>query len=355
MVSLIKYGILFCFMLILLSACSKKAYEALYPTLNDGKYDTEFPYRNCADQLDEISKSVKKLFVMIDYSVYSFDYEQNISLADLQGLAADTLLSLSSSLSYKNEANSGTATIIQYDDSRIALLSCAHIVSFPDTVYTYFDDNDYNTVDPVQGIAIKTRQRNFFRGHEHGNNLEILAIDREQDIAFIGKEIHKADLVMQPFHYPMGDSDQLEWGSFVYVMGFPLGYQMITRGIVSRPIHGKEGSFLIDASFNEGFSGGIVLAIRDGVPNFELVGLGKSASATLENILVPAKNQHEMVYNPNIPYEDEVYVNLKKNVNYGITTAVSTKAIRKFYRKNKNEFLEMGYDFSKFFEAETRE
>ena len=30
------------------------SYEAVYPTLSDGKYDSEFPYRNCSEQLEDI-------------------------------------------------------------------------------------------------------------------------------------------------------------------------------------------------------------------------------------------------------------------------------------------------------------
>ena len=33
----------------------------------------------------------------------------------------------------------------------------------------------------------------------------------------------------------MGDASRLTWGSFVYVLGYPQGYPMVTRGIVSLP------------------------------------------------------------------------------------------------------------------------
>ncbi len=49
-------------------------------------------------------------------------------------------------------------------------------------------------------------------------------------------------------------------------------------------------------------------------------------------------------------YEGKVYVNLKKDVNYGITIAISTKAIRDFYKDNR-EYLEYkGYYLEPVFE-----
>jgi hypothetical protein len=127
---------------------------------------------------------------------------------------------------------------------------------------------------------------------------------------------------------------------------------MITRGIVSKPIQRNDDIFLIDASFNEGFSGGVVLAIKDGVPNFELVGLGKSASASYENILVPEEKEYEKRYNEDVPYEGEVYVTRKREVNYGITRAISSNAIVKFYNKNRKEMLEKGYNLDMIFGKE---
>jgi hypothetical protein len=127
---------------------------------------------------------------------------------------------------------------------------------------------------------------------------------------------------------------------------------MITRGIVSKPKARQSDYFLIDASFNQGFSGGIVLAIKDGVPNFELVGLGKSASASFENIIIPEKKDYEKVYNPESPYEGELFVELKKNVNYGVTKAISTEAVRGFYKDHRTELMELGFDLDHFFLAE---
>lgn len=179
--------------------------------------------------------------------------------------------------------------------------------------------------------------------------MKILAIDVNQDIAILGEEVDKEkNREVHVFNYPMGDSDELEWGSFVYIIGYPSGYQMITRGIVSTPGGKHKKNFLIDALFNKGISGGIVLAIRDGVPNFEMVGMAKSVAANYENILVPEEESHVRKYNPSMPYEGNSYVKVKKNINYGITYSVASNSIRDFINDHQIELAEQGYLFNQF-------
>ena len=50
--------------LLMTSRCGTN-YEAVYPTLSDGKYDSEFPYRNCSEQLEDIAGSLSKLDVLV--------------------------------------------------------------------------------------------------------------------------------------------------------------------------------------------------------------------------------------------------------------------------------------------------
>jgi hypothetical protein len=110
---------------------------------------------------------------------------------------------------------------------------------------------------------------------------------------------------------------------------------MITRGIVSNTRDNMSDSFLIDALFNRGFSGGIILAIRDGVPNFELVGLAKSVSAKNEYLLTPSTASGKLDYNPSYPYDGDIFVKRYEGINYGITYTISTDDINKFINDNK--------------------
>ena len=52
------------------TSCTKKIYDVIYPTLSDGRYDSEFPYRNASEQLEEISNSVKMINYLAYYKAY---------------------------------------------------------------------------------------------------------------------------------------------------------------------------------------------------------------------------------------------------------------------------------------------
>ncbi len=337
-------GIVIVFMLT--AGCKTYTLKTVYPTLSDGKYDTEFPYKTCSKQLGEIAKSVKKLHCIAEYKTYVFTPEMGVT-APL--ITKDLLKQDGVIKKFDSESVIGTSTIIYFDQNKIAVLASAHVVSYPDTVFGYFEGLEKDGREVIHSVSIKSRQLNYIRDLPLKENLEILAIDEKEDIVVLGQEIdQQRRSEIHVFDYPLGDSDELEWGSFVYIMGYPSGYQMITKGIVSLPGGNYKKDFLIDGLFNKGISGGIVLAVRDGVPNFEIVGMAKSVAANYENVLVPEEESHEKKYNAGEPYEGNVYVKMRKDISYGITYSVSSNSIREFLEKNRIEFAEKGYIFSEF-------
>lgn len=334
-------------LLIILSACGTTTYESVYPTLSDGKYDSEFPYRNCSEQLEEISLSLTKLDVLVFYRTYSFAREDAISLVQIRS-NKDKMEKLGGTKDIFSESVGGTALSILSDNNRMAFLTCSHVVDFPDTVISYFPYPDNNI---IQVIGIKARQQNNISLLPDGSDLEILAIDSKEDIAILGKETNgEQNDYIDAITYPMGDSEELEWGSFVYIMGFPLGHAMITRGIVSDPKRIKKGSFLIDAVFNHGFSGGPVIAVRDGVPNFEIVGMVKSSAAVNRYYFTPRETDNLTELNFNESYKGELKLVSEKDIKYGITFSVTSGTLREFYKKNRQQLEDKGYYLDEFFD-----
>lgn len=339
--------ITYIFYFVLLTSCSNSTYETIYPTLSDGKYDSEFPYRNCSEQLKSISKSAKKISSVVFYNIYEFDISQQVTKDKIN---TEFLKNNSIKKDIFSESIVGTATIIYKDLAHVALLTCAHIINFQDTIISHFELSGTSKYY-IKTITIKKQQQHYIPDLILGEKFEVIAIDIKNDIAILGLETEPENIKKAiVFPYPAGKSNKLEWGSFVYIMGYPLGLQMITRGIVSRPAKNKNDSFLIDAVFNHGFSGGLVLAIKDGVPNFELVGIAKSASANYENYLVPEISNGRMTYSQNLPYEGPVFVEAKESINYGITFSITMETLQAFYRKNKTSLLSKGYNLSDFFE-----
>lgn len=329
-----------------LTSCSKKTLQTVYPTLSDGRYDSEFPYRNCSKELDKISKTVKKLYCLVEYDNYFFDYDDKMQ----PGLIIDKRYKdIAYQKSFFSESVHGTATIIYRDEHRVAVISCAHVVDYPDTLYAWFYDGLGNKTDVLESVSIKRKQQNFIRDLPGDGLLNIIAMDQKKDVVILGNRFDDLGYDIRSFDYPTGNAGKLEWASFVYILGYPGGHQMVTRGIVSNPDPGQKGEFLIDALFNQGVSGGVVLAVKDGVPNFELVGLARAVSAKFKNVIKPGKESHQELYNPNIPYEGDVFVKLEKEINYGVTFTIAIESIADFYLENRELITKQGYMLDNFF------
>jgi hypothetical protein len=51
-----------------------------YPNLYDGKYDSEFPYRNSSEQLEEISNTISLVNSIAFYRTYHFEINDSITI-----------------------------------------------------------------------------------------------------------------------------------------------------------------------------------------------------------------------------------------------------------------------------------
>lgn len=325
-------------------SCANRIYEVAYPTLNDGKYDSEFPYRNCSKELQKVVNTVKKVNCTAYYEAYTFPLDAKITRDDLdKGL----LRKYEESKYYYSSSVSGTATVLYFRNNRVGLLTCAHIVDFPDTAIVYDNSPGQPRDRYIHSVSFKTRQSNYIAELPDEGDLEILAMDKQLDAAILGMQLPGTSTTLIPvLDYPVGKAKELEWGSFVYLIGYPIGYKMITKGIVSNPNRDRKGAFLVDALFNEGFSGGIVLAVKDGVPNFELVGMAKAVSVSYENYLAPGEDTNRDKFDPYLPYEGPVYVQVRKEINYGITHVISMESIVDFIKDNHRQLAKAGYDFT---------
>jgi len=330
----------------LLNNCSSTSYKDVYPILRDGKYDSEFPYKGASNELRDISLTVQRIHSSIFYKTYTFSQDSNFKIKDLKN--AD-LKKLAITEGYADQSTSGTGTTIYFNDGKVAILTCAHVVQFPDTVISYFPDSEGTFTDIIQAIFLRERQAIYAAGFPEGSEFDLLIADNKNDLALIGKDYKILSNVRFPvLSYPTGKAKELDWGTFVYIFGYPINYQMVTKAIVSNPNRDDYGSFLVDAVVNNGMSGSPVLAIRDGVPNFELVGMIQWVPEEEDNILVPRKLKNNERYNPIVPYEGEEYVKRFSSIRYGIAKVISSEAILEFLRKNKEVLYSKKYYLDKF-------
>lgn len=334
---------------VLFLSCTTTVYKEIHSAVPTGKYDSHFPSQNCSEQLETIAESVRMVSCIAYYRTYIFSRDAKIHANDVHD---PSLTDRAMKLQYVNRSASGAATIVSSDNGRIALLTCAHVVDFPDTILAYYRDETRKVSEFVYSISIKDRQSIYTAAIPGARNLDVLAIDKGLDLVLIGQKLdsNKPILGFPPFSYPIGRAKELEWGSFVYVFGYPLGYRLITTGIVSSPNRDQYGSFLTDAVLNKGFSGGIVLAVRDGVPNFELVGVVKLIPGQQQFYLAPARQDESIQYEPDVPYTGNAFVESRTDVDYGVALTVPAELIIEFLQKNQNSLSKDGYDLRPFLE-----
>lgn len=342
LITMHKFYCLICIVLsLLLFSCKTLEQNNEAIILQDNKYDSEFPSKSVSKQLNYISSTVKKLDVLAFYSNYFFPKDSNIIINNIN----DSLLaSFSKTNTITHESVLGTTSIIYADNSIIGLLTCAHVVDFSDTLYSYYDPE--NII--LKSISIKIKQQNHVGSLEAGEPIEIVAINKKQDIALLIKKAIPFNQRTPVLNYPVGSIKDLQWGSLVYIMGYPLGNLMVTRAIASITSKIKTGIFVTDALYNHGISGSPVFAIRDGIPNFELIGMASSAAAQQSNILTTDdefKTNNEL----QTPYYGDIFVDKKKLISYGVTYSISIDEIITFINFNEKHILDAGFDINMFF------
>lgn len=326
---------------LLISGCTTVTYDSIYPTLKDGRYDSEFPYRSTSAELESISQSIQRVISSAFYRVYVFDEKVNLTFEDIH---KQKISKLAVKEFLVDNSSSGTALVVYSENGNVALVTCSHIINFPDTLVAYKSDEIGKTTEFVESISIKENQVVYIAGFPDGSTVDILLDDPKTDLAILGRKYGVQSGVRFPtFNFKFGKAKDLEWGAFVYLVGFPMNNKMITKGIVSSPNKDELGSFLVDAVINLGFSGGIVLAIRDGVPNFELVGIVQSVPEEKEDMLYPDITDKGAKYNPVIPYKGDIYVKKHSSIRYGITRVIPVEALKKLLDENKENLSRKGF------------
>jgi len=304
-------------------------------------YTSVFPNNEVSDELESIVKSIKMINNITFYKRYEF---QN-GLITAKNLNDKHLLDRATIVNNINQTSAGTGTIISNNGTKVALLTVAHIVSYPDTVIKYYTKNGMRT-KYIASIALKVRQQ-IYADLPEGGRLRLIAKDDKSDIAIVGNSFVGISPLRAPvLKFKFGTASELKWGSFVYIFGFPMGNKMVTRGIVSSPNKGKNGGFLVDASINRGSSGGLVFAIRGEAPNFELVGMVSAVPADKEFVLAPYKPKNARDLIGGVEYSGKIGIKRLVQIKYGIGKIVPVEVIQDFFKKHKEEILKKGFDLN---------
>lgn len=293
-------------------------------------YQTSFPAHDTSRDLERIFRSIKRIQVTGYYDTYRFAQDDAVTETDLRRAA--TFRRASERFSF-DHAKAGTATIISRRGNRLTLITNEHVTRLPDTVIVYFGNEQATKAGPryVESVAIKTSQTNMVLGLPEVEMFRTVATDSVADIALIAVDANDAASLTgaNPVRVRTGDPSRLSWGSFVYVLGYPRGYAMVTRGIVSDPNRSRDNSFLLDGLFNRGISGGLILAVRGDTGRLEWVGMASAASAQREFMLMPEYSDTRET-GMLLPYDGRLYMEQVTRIDYGITFSVPMTSIRRF-------------------------
>ncbi len=148
---------------------------------------------------------------------------------------------------------------------------------------TRLDPPTVNTpVGEVKVETTKVSERTVLEYDGKSYPLERLVLDKDLDVALFQLP---EGLKLVSFPYRIGNSDELQVGNFVYLIGNPMNFGINVReGIVSSLKAPKvvskvnsiaENAFMVSNGLNPGDSGTPVIAIRDG--RYELVGLSQGS------------------------------------------------------------------------------
>lgn len=225
--------------------------QAQQMIIKDGMYDNHNAFVDESRySLDEILESVEVLGHEVAYS---------LSYETLDGKIRSTTTTFTTS---------GTGIVIEKKNGKAYILTNNHLTE--ETIPAGLEVSE-----PYKWLKLEKTLDRVYVEKEGGLfvykvSAKEVASDPDLDIALLEVDDSSA---FKKFPYKIGDSDDLRTGDFLWMIGNPLGIEDYTLdGNVSRLAYDSNSDwFMIGSDVQPGYSGGAVIAIRDG--KYELVGL----------------------------------------------------------------------------------
>jgi hypothetical protein len=314
-------------------------------------YQTAFPRYDSSTELERILESVGRISVTTIYENYVFP--EDAAPLETEPITPTVLAQAVDTVTV-DRSRAATAVLLTRRSRNLLLLTADHAVQFPDTIVQFFGRRTVPELgDPpvrrIRSIAILRQRSNWLVGFPELAPFEVLARDELNDLAFLGSRIptDTPPETVRELPVEMGNAGRLSWGSFVYVVGYPAGYPMVTRGIVSDPRAEISRSFVVDGLWNEGMSGGLILGVRGNDETLEWVGMARAAAAQTERRLAPPEGAHEDL-DPLEPYLGPIFLEEVRRIQYGITLSVPVSVIREFGSRHRSELEARGFRVPRF-------
>lgn len=289
------------------------------------------------EQIKESFESIKRIQNRVVYQTYYFEEEDlprqsYLRNADIENLAVHS--------EFEDHSTAGTALTMSNRGGLIVLLTAAHIVSFPDTVWRFSDESSPGSDNRVEAVSVKKTTNHFMNSDGQIIIFDVVVTDSARDLAVLKRDMteNESRTSLKALSIPPGDADQMDWTDMVYAVGFPKGVPMVTSGMMSNVSLTFRRSLVLDTSFNRGFSGGALFAVRSDGSGLEWVGMVIMASAEREYYVAPRRSPDDE-YEPGRIYEGPLSVESTFRLNYGITFAININEIGNFFSENEEQLL----------------
>jgi hypothetical protein len=304
----------------------------LLPSLGgQAHYQTAFPQHDTSGDLERAFASIRRVLAEVTYETYLFPPETAPTRAEVEAPgfrieAPDTVRS--------QQDRASTAVVVGRRGRRYTLLTVNHGVDLARPPGT-----PPGQVEPerrVDRISVKTLEVFRIFGLPDLRTFQVLARAPLDDLALLGVELPPGVEVDESpvLPFPAGQPDRLSWGSFVYVLGYPQGYPMATRGIVSAPGQPIRGNFLVDGLWNRGMSGGAIFALRGDGRGMEWVGVARAAAAGTEVRVRPPQETLDREEVGRL-YTGPLFLDQVSRIQYGITLSIPMTTIRSFLDRER--------------------
>ncbi len=305
-------------------------------------YISHFPRQASSEHLNKAIESIKLISTLSFYKSYSFKENDGVNI---EGIKQEKV-EIEQYPGYMFEhPTSGSALVLAQQNRKLVLLTCAHIINTADTVFNYFEPEGDKEHDILSNLAIRQLKRLNIIGIPATKTIDVLAAEPDLDLALIGVELSERPVNAIPVvPFPFGKAEELKWGTFVYIIGFPNGKLMMSHGLVSNPQRDGRSSFMLNATLYRGASGGIVLGIRNAMPRLEIVGIVNALAAKRNYVLRPSESYRSSddIFGYQL-YEGKVYVERDLDVIYGINYAIASETIKAFIKRHLTTIAEKGF------------
>lgn len=316
--------------------------------LKQGTNPDYFDYQKMIrEEFSTINKNIFQVYSATDYKTFTFPSDSQVRKKDLGTIDKSKYPTNTST-----ESTRGTSTLIHGDDKKHIFLSSYHVFNYPDTVIDYYYRDDGIRTPFIAQLSLKTRQRQIIKKHGESTAVELIVYNKKKDIAFLaGKAETSPANPIQQIRVNMASEKVLRTGTEVFVSGFPSGYSMVTRGLLSQPLTNKINKVLIDAPFNKGYSGAPFFILSPGCECFRLAGIITSSAVKKKNILVPEFQRYEKTYDPKSIYTEPSYVSQDERIKYGVTFGTGINTIKDFYTNHRKKLKENDISLDYLFEV----